>query len=76
MSHHSGEELLCMPSASITLRLARCEEIQEAGDSAHFNAGTPCKITYTKGAPAQLSSVIFPDGSDEPAAGPSKATRR
>ncbi|MFM0502470.1 cupin domain-containing protein [Paraburkholderia caffeinilytica] len=76
MSHHSGEELLYVLSGSITLRLARREEILEAGDSAHFNAGIPHKITCTKGSPAQVLIVILPDGSDEPAAAPSKAKRR
>jgi transcriptional regulator with XRE-family HTH domain len=77
MSHHSGEELLYVLSGSITLRLARREEILETGDSAHFNAVIPHKITCTKGSHAQVLIVILPDGSDEPAtARPAKVKRR
>ncbi|MGF6724567.1 transcriptional regulator with XRE-family HTH domain [Paraburkholderia sp. GAS41] len=76
MSHHSGEELLFVLSGSITLRLARREEILEAGDSAHFNAGIPHKVTCTKGSRAQVLIVILPDGGDEPVSAPTKATAR
>jgi transcriptional regulator with XRE-family HTH domain len=75
MSHHSGEELLFVLSGSIKLRLARREEILEAGDSAHFNAGIPHKITRTKESRAQVLIVILPDGTDEPVTSPTKAKR-
>jgi transcriptional regulator with XRE-family HTH domain len=76
MSHHSGEELLFVLSGSIKLRLARREEILEAGDSAHFNAGIPHKITRTKESRAQVLIVILPDGTDEPVTSPTKTKRR
>jgi transcriptional regulator with XRE-family HTH domain len=75
-SHHSGEELLFVLSGSITLRLARREEILEAGDSAHFNSVIPHKVTCTKGSRAQVLIVILPEDTDEPAAVPAKAKGR
>jgi len=76
MSHHSGEELLFVLSGSIKLRLARREEILEAGDSAHFNSVIPHKITCMKESRAQVLIVILPDGNDGPVASSKKAKGR
>ena len=76
MSHHSGEELLFVLSGSIKLRIARREEILEAGDSAHFNSVIPHKITCMKESRAQVLIVILPDGNDGPVASSKKAKGR
>lgn len=73
MSHHSGEELLYVLSGSIKLRLARREEILEAGDSAHFNSAIPHKMTSMNESHAQVLIVILSDGNDGPVASPAKA---
>lgn len=45
MSHHLGEELLLVLKGSINLQLAQRHEILNTGDSAHFTASIPHKIT-------------------------------
>lgn len=72
MSHHSGEELLYVLSGSITLRVARREEVLEAGDSAHFNSVIPHKITCANGSRARVLVVILPDRIDNSPARPTK----
>lgn len=61
MSHHLGEEMLYVVSGSISLHLARRQEVLGAGDSAHFNAAVPHKITNLGGVDTEVLIVILPD---------------
>jgi transcriptional regulator with XRE-family HTH domain len=58
MSHHEGEEILHVLKGRITLQLASRTETLSAGDTAHFNAGIPHKITSVGKTPASVLLVI------------------
>jgi quercetin dioxygenase-like cupin family protein len=58
MSHHEGEEILHVLKGRIMLQLASRTETLSAGDTAHFNAGIPHKITSVGKTPASVLLVI------------------
>ncbi len=62
MSHHQGEEILYVLKGSVCLQLARRSEVLAAGDTAHFNASIPHKITSVGKQPASVLVVIAEDG--------------
>ncbi|MGB3288548.1 MAG: XRE family transcriptional regulator [Burkholderiaceae bacterium] len=57
MSHHEGEEILFVLKGSIKLQIAQRQELLSAGDSAHFNASIPHKITAHGKKPASVLLV-------------------
>ncbi|MEB2398351.1 MAG: XRE family transcriptional regulator [Alcaligenaceae bacterium] len=57
MSHHNGEELLFVLKGSINLQIAQRHELLLEGDSAHFNASIPHKITSHGEQPASVLLV-------------------
>lgn len=59
MSHHKGEEILFVLTGSISLQLAQRHELLNAGDSAHFNASIPHKITSNGEQPASVLLVTL-----------------
>lgn len=58
MSHHRGEEFLYVLKGSVSFRLARRVETLHAGDSVHFNASIPHKITSIGERPALVLLVV------------------
>lgn len=58
MSHHQGEEILYVLKGTVSLRLARRTETLGVGDTAHFNASIPHKITAVGKQPASVLVVI------------------
>lgn len=59
MSHHKGEEILLVLKGSITLQLAQRHEVLHTGDSAHFNASIPHKVTPYGTEPASVLLVTL-----------------
>ena len=64
MSHHQGEELLLVLKGSINLQLAQRHEVLHTGDSVHFNASIPHKITPLG---EEATSVLLVTVNDEAA---------
>ena len=58
MSHHRGEEILYVLKGQVSLQLAQRTETLRSGDSAHFNASIPHKITSIGKQPASVLLVI------------------
>lgn len=61
MSNHKGEEILYVLKGEVCLQLADRKDTLHAGDSAHFNASIPHRITSTGKKQASVLLVVVQD---------------